>query len=81
MANPPVSPQLSHRLDQLTQDIRCSLAQVRRHIQELEQVEQADLAPGQGGQGFSTLLKSALSEAGTSPTQGPRSSSSATTTG
>lgn len=60
MENSPISPQLNRRLDQLTQEIRCSLAQVRRHIQELEQVERADLPPEQTNGDFSALLKEAL---------------------
>jgi hypothetical protein len=71
MADSPVSPQLTRRLDQLTQEIRCSLAQVRRHIEELEQVERADLPPEQSKGDFSALLKEALASL---PNAAPRAS-------
>jgi hypothetical protein len=60
MENAPISPQLNRRLDQLTEEIRYSLAQVRRHIEELEQVERADLPSEQTNGDFSALLREAL---------------------
>jgi hypothetical protein len=67
MDTSPLSRQLSLRLDQLTREIHRSLEEVRRYIQELEEVEQsAHLGQTQTGQDFTQLLKNTLDRPGPS---------------
>lgn len=61
MENSPISQQFDIRLARLNQEIHASLAQVRRHLQELEQVEQsAQTGKTRNGQGFAELLKQSM---------------------
>ncbi len=60
MTDSPVSPQLNRQLDQLTRDIRSGLAQVRRHLRELEQVERTGLDPAAARPRFAALLGQAM---------------------
>lgn len=72
METSPLSRQFGIRLDQLNQDIHRSLAQVRRHIQALEEVEQQAQTSrtGSGQQDFADLLKESMEE--TEPPAPPR---------
>lgn len=61
METTPLSPLLSTRLARLSQEIHGTLEEVRRHIQELEKVEECvQLAQEQASADFAALLKEAL---------------------
>ena len=63
MENSPISHQFDIRLARLNQEIHDSLAQVRRHLQELEQVEQsAQMGKPRTGQDFAELLKQSMEQ-------------------
>jgi hypothetical protein len=67
MTDSPVSPQLNRQLDQLTRDIRSGLAQVRRHLRELEQVERTSLDPATARPRFAALLGEAMAAPSDTP--------------
>ena len=72
MENSPLSNQVDVRLKQLDREIHSSLRTIRRHIQELEEVEQRTRPGGSGtsektGQSFADHLNDALEEDGSSP--------------
>ena len=72
MENSPLSNQVDVRLKQLDREIHSSLRTIRRHIQELEEVEQRTRPGGsetsaKTGQSFADHLNDALDEGGSSP--------------
>ena len=72
MENSPLSNQVDIRLKQLDREIHSSLRTIRRHIQELEEVEQRTRHGGVGtpektGQSFADHLNDALDEGSSSP--------------
>ena len=65
MENPPLSNQVDIRLKQLDREIHSSLKVIRKHLEELEKVEQqtrrsAANATGDGSRSFADLLDDAL---------------------
>ncbi len=59
MDTSPLSRHFDIRLEKLNQEIHDSLQKVRRHIQELEEVEK-NVQSGDSGQNFADLLKNSI---------------------
>lgn len=59
MDTSPLSRHFDIRLEKLTQEIHDGLREVRRHIQELEEVEK-NAQSGDSGQSFAELLKNSI---------------------
>ena len=63
MDSTPIAHEFGHRLDQLDREIHQGLAQVRRHLQELQAAEEKAGTPSAlAGQGFAEVLRSTLDD-------------------